>query len=149
VLHGDYESVRDQLPLAYFDCVTMNDVLEHMTDPFQVLLSVKDLLAPGGRIVCSLPNLRYYPILKQFVCGKDFHYVDWGVLDRTHLRFFTEKSILRHMKELGFKVLDIKGVNGQKSLKFELVNALLLNSFSDARHQQIICVAEPEMRNGQ
>ena len=143
VFSGDFEGIRRELPKSYFDCITMNDVLEHMSDPFQVLADVKELLIPGGSIVCSLPNLRYFPVLKQIVAGKDFQYADWGVMDRTHLRFFTQKSIVRMMTEQGYEVNTIHGINGRKSIRFELLNALFFNALSDARHQQIVCVAKP------
>ena len=144
ILIGDVAELKNELPTAYFDCIVFNDVLEHLANPYQMLANVKSLLRPGGCIVGSLPNMRYFPVLKALVREKDFRYADYGVMDRTHLRFFTRKSIARMFEEQGFAVQTLEGINSLQSWKFEVLNALLLNSLSDARCQQFAWVAKPK-----
>lgn len=87
-----------------FDCVVFNDVLEHMVDPWEALRQSASLLTPGGAVVASIPNLRYLMVLARLVLERDFTYVDDGVLDRTHLRFFTGRSATALFVDSGFAV---------------------------------------------
>lgn len=142
VLAGDVSILMPDLPDSKFDCIVFNDVLEHLADPRAVLAAARKKLCPGGVVVCSLPNVRYFPVLRQLLINKQWRYVDWGVLDRTHLRFFTEKSILTTFEELGYNVIRIEGINGFRSWKFTLLNAGLFGQLSDARYMQFACVAK-------
>jgi 2-polyprenyl-3-methyl-5-hydroxy-6-metoxy-1,4-benzoquinol methylase len=72
-----------------FDCIIFNDVLEHMSDPWVCLDLSKSLLKNEGIIVASIPNIRFYRVIRDLLIGKDFRYVEKGVMDRSHLRFFT------------------------------------------------------------
>jgi 2-polyprenyl-3-methyl-5-hydroxy-6-metoxy-1,4-benzoquinol methylase len=138
---GDITGAVSQMPDSYFDCIFFNDVLEHLVDPFGLLSDMRDKLAPGGIIVCSLPNVRFIYILKDLLLAKDWKYESWGVLDRTHLRFFTEQSIRRMVEDAGYEVTNMRGITGITSWKFDLLNAILLGNLSDTRYMQIVCVA--------
>jgi 2-polyprenyl-3-methyl-5-hydroxy-6-metoxy-1,4-benzoquinol methylase len=81
------------LPEEAFDCIVCNDVLEHLITPWQVLGKLAILLKPGGHFVASIPNVQYWGVLKDLVFEGDWRYADEGVLDVTHLRFFTRRSI--------------------------------------------------------
>lgn len=83
------------------DVVTFGDVLEHLVDPGDTLRRFATLLAPGGRIVCCIPNVQHHSVLGQLVRG-EFQYQDAGLLDRTHLRFFTRASITKLLMDAGF-----------------------------------------------
>jgi 2-polyprenyl-3-methyl-5-hydroxy-6-metoxy-1,4-benzoquinol methylase len=132
------------LPSAYFDVVTMNDVLEHIAYPETILPLVKRILAPGGRLVVSLPNVRYYLHVRDFLVHKDWEYQDSGVMDRTHLRFFTEKSARRFLVEQGFDVLDMVGINGRPlKIHYKALFALAPGFFRDMRNPQFAIVAQP------
>jgi 2-polyprenyl-3-methyl-5-hydroxy-6-metoxy-1,4-benzoquinol methylase len=100
-----------ELPSSYFDVVTMNDVLEHITWPEPVLATVKRILRPGGTLVLSLPNVRYFLNVRDLVFKNDWEYRDFGVLDRTHFRFYTTKSAVRLLQENGFRVEEVVGIN--------------------------------------
>ena len=124
-----------------FDCIVCNDVLEHLVDPWDTLKRLRPLIAPGGALVASLPNMRFMPVLKDFVLKGEWRYVDQGVMDRTHLRFFTRKSMQSLFEEAGYQVTRIQGINGiQFPWKFGLLNKLLLSALSDAQFQQYACV---------
>jgi 2-polyprenyl-3-methyl-5-hydroxy-6-metoxy-1,4-benzoquinol methylase len=86
-----------------FDVVTFGDVLEHLLDPAAVLLRVKDLLTPGGYVVASVPNVAHASIRLSLLRGS-FQYTDAGLLDRTHLRFFTRESLAALFDEAGYQV---------------------------------------------
>lgn len=78
-----------------YDIILLLDVLEHMSDPFGFMVEVVKLLAPGGRVVISVPNVAHWSIRLGLLFGR-FEYVSRGILDRTHLQFFTR----RRFKEL-------------------------------------------------
>lgn len=143
ILTGDVESVVGGLPESYFDCVVFNDVLEHLIDPEATLRKVRRNLAPGGLIVCSIPNVRYFPVLFKLILRKEWRYVDSGVLDRTHLRFFTVKSIREMFAELDFEIVTMDGINRTNSLKYRLATLFSLGFFSDCRNLQYACVVRP------
>ena len=144
VFVGDIFQLSADLPEAYFDCIVLNDVLEHLVDPFAVLLRLKGKLAENGIIVCSIPNIRFFHTLKKFVLDKQWKYEDAGIMDKTHLRFFTKKSIIDMFNTLGYTILKLEGINGIDSWKFSLLNALSLGYLSDTRFLQFACVARPK-----
>lgn len=108
---GHFPDVSKDLPVGYFDCIVFNDVLEHMVEPALALAAAVELLAPGGCIVASIPNVRHVTVLAQLIGRGEFRYTDWGIMDRTHLRFFTRRSILRMFAEGGWEVEKIQGIN--------------------------------------
>ncbi|MDA8208579.1 MAG: class I SAM-dependent methyltransferase, partial [Actinomycetota bacterium] len=76
---------------AYFDCVVAADVLEHLRDPWRVLKQAHRLLSRYGVIVVGVPNAGSVEIISGLIQGR-FDYQDAGLLDRTHLRFFTRAT---------------------------------------------------------
>src|SRR4051812_40210561 len=72
--------------LGKFDIVLFADVLEHLPDPHSMLELAKTALAPGGRIVASVPNIAHWSVRSDLLRGK-FNYRDWGIMDATHLRW--------------------------------------------------------------
>src|SRR5262249_51763726 len=79
------------------------DVLEHLRDPWSVLSWLRTLLAPGGRAVISIPNIAHWTSRRALLRGR-FDYADHGLLDRTHLRFFTRASAAELAHRAGFAV---------------------------------------------
>ena len=146
VICGPFDAA---LPLAerHFDCIVFNDVLEHMVDPYSALRFAKQLLAPKGRIVASIPNVRYFGNMWLLVKHKSWKYEDAGILDRTHLRFFTESSIRDMFTDAGYVIETMQGINPLEEIdnyfvtKFRLLNFLSMNSFADMRWLQFAVVA--------
>lgn len=103
VAHGFYPDALDQVP-GSFDCVSFNHVLEHMVDPWAALRVTKERLSPGAVIVGELPNVRHLPFLVDLAVRGRFDYVDSGLLDRTHLRFFTRSSAHDLLESTGYEV---------------------------------------------
>jgi 2-polyprenyl-3-methyl-5-hydroxy-6-metoxy-1,4-benzoquinol methylase len=92
-----------ELPPRYFDLVVCNDVIEHMDDHHFFLNSLKPFLSPNASIVVSLPNIRHAPVVYDLLVKGDWTYQDYGILDRTHLRFFTRRTVLEWLEVCGFK----------------------------------------------
>jgi len=109
---------------ARFDCVVFNDVLEHMVDPWEALRQARSLLKPGGAVVASIPNVRNARTLFDLVVRGDWTYVDMGVLDRTHLRFFTKRTVRSLFSESGYRVDALHGINSLGRSHFPLGTVL-------------------------
>ena len=82
-------------PQEEYGAILLLDVLEHLVDPFAMLKRFAASLAPGGYMLVSIPNIRNLGILKDLIFRGEWEYRDFGILDRTHLRFFTHDSFLR------------------------------------------------------
>lgn len=144
VINGDALGSLDKIPNNYFDCIIFFDVLEHLADPYSLLCSVKAKLVEKGVIIASLPNVRYYRTFIDFVIHGNWDYKDHGILDKTHLRFFTCKSILKMFNQLGFEILELEGIHPTSSRTFKLLNIVLLNSLSDIRYKHFAAVVRPK-----
>ena len=141
VIIGDVFNLIDDLPDHYFDCVVFNDVLEHLIDPFTLLMKLKKKLSAKGFVVASIPNVRYFYNLKNLVIKKQWKYEDDGILDKTHLRFFTKDSIRETFNLLGYEVLRIEGIHAfNPSWMFKLLNLVLFGQLSDTKYLQFACV---------
>ena len=86
-----------------YDAILFGDVLEHLRDPGAVLRAVRPLLAPGGVVISSIPNVAHYTIRAHLFEGR-FDYADSGILDRTHLRFFTRATLIDLHQDNGYVV---------------------------------------------
>jgi 2-polyprenyl-3-methyl-5-hydroxy-6-metoxy-1,4-benzoquinol methylase len=111
VLQGRYDDVSSEIPDGHFDVVVCNDVIEHMPDHDAFLQSIQTKIAPGGVLVGSIPNIRALTVLTKLLVLKDFSYTAEGILDRTHLRFFTRKSLLRCLASNGYVVEAMQGLH--------------------------------------
>ena len=92
-----------------FDVIVAGDVLEHLADPLSVLRACRDALRPGGFVVMSLPNVAHADVKLQLLSGQ-FRYRDTGLLDRTHLHFFTLDSIREMVRDAGLLIVDLRRV---------------------------------------
>jgi 2-polyprenyl-3-methyl-5-hydroxy-6-metoxy-1,4-benzoquinol methylase len=93
------------------DAMIFGDVLEHTADPVQVLRMARAKLSDDGVIVVSIPNIGHFKVRLRLLRGK-FDYEDWGIMDRTHLRFFTQKTAEEMLRQGGFTVVHREGVHG-------------------------------------
>jgi len=92
----------------YFDCVVFADVLEHLVDPWKMLTRARSFLRPNGMVIASIPNVQQWIVLRDLILG-EWDYTDFGIMDNTHLRFFTKKSILKMFASTGFDVRHFHG----------------------------------------
>ncbi len=98
-----------ELPYAdgYFDCITFSDVLEHLRDPAAVLRKAARVLAADGTVLMSIPNVRFYEVVTMLANG-GWKYEDAGIMDRTHLRFFTVAEMHAMVKDAGLEPLHVQ-----------------------------------------
>ena len=101
---ADIENDNIELPEEYFDIIICADVLEHLKDPWSVLRKIRKFLKPNGILLASIPNVREIKTLISIVIKGDFKYVDAGILDKTHLRFFCKKNIIELFESTGYKI---------------------------------------------
>lgn len=93
-------------PLQKFDAVVAGDVFEHLADPWRTMAQLKPLLDHGGCIVLSLPHAGHNALVACLIAS-DFEYKPWGLLDKTHLRFFGIHNMQSLCEEAGFKIVAV------------------------------------------
>ena len=103
----DFVSVTAILPKQAFDVAVFGDVLEHLRNPWKVVSEIRQLLKPEGYVVASIPNIAHGAIRLALLQGR-FEYMDLGLLDNTHLRFFTRKSVEELFEGSGYFVETIE-----------------------------------------
>jgi len=130
-----------------FDLITFNDVLEHMLDPEGVLQKTRRLLQPSGRVVAIIPNVQYVAVVLRLLGGR-WDYSDTGILDRTHVRFFTRKTMMEMFDRAGYRVESCVGANGfdkfwrtDPSIHRRFAKLALRLALRDSRHVHFIIVA--------
>jgi 2-polyprenyl-3-methyl-5-hydroxy-6-metoxy-1,4-benzoquinol methylase len=108
VVQGDAESPEILQGRGEFDLIICADILEHLRDPQALLRTLRGALSVGGSIIISVPNARHWHLLYPLVVKGDWVYRDSGILDNTHLRFFTRKSLLRMIEGAGYTVRQVR-----------------------------------------
>lgn len=102
-------SVEGELPgwllNTKFDLLICGDVIEHLNNPWKTLIALRNLMSPSGYLLASIPNVRHYSVIKDLVFKGRFHYVSSGLLDRTHLRFFTKSEIVELFENSGYRTV--------------------------------------------
>jgi 2-polyprenyl-3-methyl-5-hydroxy-6-metoxy-1,4-benzoquinol methylase len=97
----DIVPVADLLSGQQFDVAVFGDVLEHLRDPWRVLREVQPFLKPDGYVIASIPNIAHGAIRLSLLQGQ-FEYADVGLLDNTHLRFFTRETVEKLFADTGY-----------------------------------------------
>lgn len=110
VLVGDAIEIGESLEAESFDAVIMADALEHIADTDAALAMARRVMRPDAKLILSLPNARHWSVLRMLL-GGEWRYADSGIMDRTHLRFFTLRSAARTLKEAGFSIDHASGTN--------------------------------------
>lgn len=136
-----------------FDVIVFADVLEHFVHPDDVLSQARALLVPGGRIVISIPNVAHFSVRLQLLLGS-FTYTDRGILDRTHLHFYTKKTLKKMIVGAGLDTLYIGATPAPVEEVFPVLrkiaplrmllelNALIARTWKSAFAYQYIAVAK-------
>lgn len=141
VVSGDVEKTELPFQAGFFDCLIFADVLEHLYDPWGLLLKFKKLVGPKGYILISVPNIRHYRILRSLIFKGKFSYEQSGILDIDHVRFFTQKEIFEMLSSTGFKPVTVKK-NISASPKHKLLNGLLMGALDDFLTEQYYVLAQ-------
>lgn len=100
-----------------FDYILLADVLEHLRNPLDVLRRVLPCLGAKGELIISLPNVAHLFVRLSLLSGR-FEYADRGILDRTHLRFFTLASVRRMMQDASCRILELQPTPAPVQLVF-------------------------------
>lgn len=139
VIVGDVESLKLPFERGYFDCIVYGDILEHLKDPWALLKKHANYLKRGGLCIASIPNVAHYSIIKNLLKDR-WEYRSQGLLDKTHLRFFTISGIRRMFEEAGYVIEEIKRIDRASPIK-RLLNRLFLRKFKHLLTEQYIIKA--------
>lgn len=105
---GDVELLNIPFEENSFDFIIFGDVLEHLVSPEIVLRKYGKLLKKDGYIIASIPNIKYYSVLLNLIFFDKFEYTESGILDKSHLRFFTKKQIIKMFQSENFEITHIQ-----------------------------------------
>lgn len=113
VVQGNVETMG--IPFdRVFDYIIMGDILEHLIEPEKLLNELKSHLSERGTIITSIPNILHFSAIGQILKGS-FEYADSGVLDRTHMRFFTLYNCIMMFHSCGYEMIAIRRIMQQPS----------------------------------
>ena len=121
-----------------FDALIMSEVLEHLVDPGALLKRLAPLLSPGAAVYASSPNIANRTVIRALVAGR-FEYTEMGVMDRTHLRWFTPHSFAAMFEAAGIRTVSVGPLGGFRG-KARLFNQLTGSRFSHLFMTQIMFV---------
>lgn len=111
-----------------FDYIILGDILEHLVEPEKLLKCLKSHLSDKGVIIASIPNILHFSAIGEILKGS-FEYTDAGVLDRTHLRFFTLYNCIMMLQNCGYEIDTIQRVmsppSGQQAEMEALIDQLV------------------------
>lgn len=125
VIVGNIENFEDSewLDLRSADCWVFGDTLEHLQDPWRVLSKIRSLIPSNGVIVCCIPNAQHWSLQVKLNLG-EFRYEKSGLLDKTHLRWFTRQTIFELFKDTGFIVAAIDPLIFDEPLRDQFISLL-------------------------
>jgi 2-polyprenyl-3-methyl-5-hydroxy-6-metoxy-1,4-benzoquinol methylase len=127
-----------------YDCIVCADILEHLVDPWTVLRRLVPLLAADGSLIASIPNVRHYKVLRDLVLRDRFTYRESGVLDATHLRFFTLAEIRGLFASTGLDLVDARPVIRGGNSAIRALDRLLLGRLVPFRAVQWVVRGRPQ-----
>lgn len=110
-VYAGYLSPEVIREIGLFDIALMADVLEHLPNPQEMLLLVREALKPGAAVIVSMPNVAHWSVRLRLLRGK-FEYEPWGIMDATHLRWFTAASAKALLSSAGFRVVEYRATAG-------------------------------------
>jgi 2-polyprenyl-3-methyl-5-hydroxy-6-metoxy-1,4-benzoquinol methylase len=135
VLLGDAEKLDMPWPAEYFNGLILSEVLEHLVDPWAVLRKLRPLMAKGALIFASSPNVTHHSVVRMMLRGR-WDLADKGIMDRTHLRWFTIQSYRDMFESTGYRV-DRAGPLSRPGWKGKMINIMTLGRFTHMFAQQV------------
>ncbi len=139
----DLNHSQEGLPLGSYDLVLCLDVLEHMQDPWSALKRIRTLLRREGALVVSLPNVRNFRVVLPLLLRGRWDYARTGLLDNTHLRFFTRATAIELLESTGFTVTRTVSMSMVRFSKTWWLNLLTLGLFRGLLDYQYLFFAKP------
>lgn len=143
---GSIEELLAQIPEAHYDCLICADVLEHLIDPWEVLSRLSEKLSQSGTLVVSLPNIGHWSIIENLQKGQ-WTYSKDGILDITHLRFFTRQSMKELLWTTGFKLVETTDRLIAPETKRKATSQILKNNPDSAAYQILARVEKVRLNN--
>lgn len=128
---GNIEELEFSFEEEIFDVIICGDVLEHLINPYEIVLKLKKYMKKDALFIASIPNIRYWRVLKEIVFDGDFKYVEAGILDKTHLRFFCKKNMKELFKKSGLDIQDIVSNIYLGGGKTEFFNKITFKTFEE------------------
>lgn len=128
LIEGSIESPDILLPMNHFDLILCLDVLEHLNDPWKTLSRLKESLSRQGLMLISLPNIQNWRVIMNLLRGW-WEYSDSGIMDRTHLRFFTSKSAQKSLNQVGLHIVQSQRSMGKKVKVLNFITCGIFSSF--------------------
>lgn len=123
---GNLEHIDIPVPHGKYDYILVGDVLEHLVDPWAALKKLRNSLTPDGKIIYSVPNIRNWTVLFPLLFNGSWEYQTYGILDSTHLRFFTRKSCVELVRSAGMNVVSISPAGSRIARKLHRARLSLL-----------------------
>jgi 2-polyprenyl-3-methyl-5-hydroxy-6-metoxy-1,4-benzoquinol methylase len=123
VVVGDVQATDLTRLEGQFDALIISEVLEHLTDPWTSLGRLAACLKPGAQVLASSPNIAHWNVIRNLLRGR-FEYGEAGVMDQTHLRWFTPSSYVALFEGAGLKVESVSSMRARDGWKARLFNAL-------------------------
>ena len=141
VYRGDIEEL--DVPFKEdFHYIICADVIEHLKEPWKLLQRINIWLKQDGKLIITIPNIRYWRILSELIFKGQWAYVDSGILDITHLRFFTRQSLKNLLNNNQFTIEYSKMlIHGQKK---NFLNILTFSIFQEFLGSQILVIAQKQ-----
>lgn len=143
------ERFEQEIPRGSLDLVLCLDVLEHLVDPWSVIARMSPLVAPGGSLIASIPNIRNWKFIRKLLFAGEFRYANAGLLDRTHLRFFVRTTAIELVEAGGLKA--VAATNAQPWRSTDARNILASVTFgalTDLMVKQWLIVAKQPTSGG-
>ncbi|HYJ83775.1 MAG TPA: class I SAM-dependent methyltransferase [Allosphingosinicella sp.] len=136
VVCANVETIDPALIADRYDALILSEVLEHLIDPWGVMKALAPLVKPGGRVFASSPNISHHKVIRSLLAGR-FDYEAEGVMDRTHVRWFTPASYRDMFEQAGFTTLSL-GPVAPYPRKARLINRLTGGRFAHLFQLQIM-----------
>ena len=143
IINGDIEQLEYEQVLGNtkFDYIVFADVVEHLKDPLSVLVKIKKSLKKEGKVIISVPNIAHASIRLELLTG-EFEYEKAGILDESHLKFFTKRSIMRLLDSCGYYIEHIDAVS--KGLSHDTIARFLTKVGLRADEEIVKIFNQPE-----
>jgi len=135
VVCGNIEDIDLPWPDQTFDALILSEILEHLVDPWAVLRKARRLMKPYAAVFASTPNISYYRVVLMLLKGR-WDLTDRGVMDRTHLRWFTPQSFREMFESCGYCVRSVRP-KAKLSLKAKIASVILGKRFEHLFWYQI------------
>lgn len=138
VYAGNVEQMVLEFAPGEFDVLVLADVLEHLVDPWQMLARMIAWVQTGGTVISTIPNVRNFRVIRDLLVSGRFEYAAEGIMDRTHLRFFTRHSVRTLFEGAGLQVVSLDAVLPARSGR---LNRLILGGATDLLAQKFFVKA--------